>query len=231
MSDQTSISVNFGRPTPLFPLDGVTLLPQQILPLHIFEPRYRQMIDDVLDSSGQVAMGIRAGRPGREGDGLVRPFVCLGQIVQHERLPDGRFNILMHGICRARILKQLPPDEHPYRRVVLEPVGTEAADEDELSAIRSSLERRLDEGPLTQMRASEQVLEYLHNDEVPTSAMLELVSFTMLADPELRYRLLAEGDIHQRVQLIDRELDHLTQLLRRASLQRPEDWPKGCSWN
>jgi len=231
MSDQTSISVSFGRPTPLFPLDGVTLLPQQILPLHIYEPRYRQMIDDVLDASGQVAMGIRSTRDHGLEAGLVRPFVCLGQIVQHERLPDGRFNILMHGICRARILEQLPPDERPYRRVVLEPVGTETTDEGELGAIRSSLERRLDEGPLTQMRACEQVLEYLHNDEVPTSAMLELVSFTMLADPELRYRLLAEGDIHQRVELIDRELDHLTQLLRRAQAQRPEDWPKGCSWN
>ena len=52
MSDETAIQVNFGRPMPVFPLDQVTLLPQQVLPLHIFEPRYRQMVTDALDGSG-----------------------------------------------------------------------------------------------------------------------------------------------------------------------------------
>lgn len=229
MSDQTPISVSFGRPTPLFPLDRVTLLPQQILPLHIFEPRYRQMIDDVLDASGQIAMAMH--EPGHPDPARVRPHVCLGQIVQHERLADGRFNILIHGVCRARIVELIPPSETPYFRCVLEPVGTDSTDEDALLSIRSRLEQRLDAGPLTQMRAASQVLEYLHSDEVPTSALLELVSFTMLADAELRYRLLAEGDIHRRVQLIDRELDHLSDLLTIAQHQHPEDWPKGISWN
>ena len=58
MPDEVSIRVNFNKPIPLFPLDSVVLLPQQVMPLHIFEPRYRQMVDEALDSVGQIAMAV-----------------------------------------------------------------------------------------------------------------------------------------------------------------------------
>src|SRR3954467_9840508 len=85
MSEETSIQVNFGRPLPLFPLDAVTLLPQQLLPLHIFEERYRQMVEHALDGSGQLAMAVLDGSgKGEEGNPPIRPAVCIGQIAQHE---------------------------------------------------------------------------------------------------------------------------------------------------
>jgi hypothetical protein len=56
MAEEMSIRVNFSRPLPLFPLPQVVMLPQQITPLHIFEPRYRQMVDRALDGAGQIAM-------------------------------------------------------------------------------------------------------------------------------------------------------------------------------
>lgn len=237
MSDgeESTIRVNFGKPMPLFPLDSVSLLPQQVLPLHIFEPRYRQMMEHALDGAGQFAMAVFRGRAWKQeyhGRPPLMPAVCVGQIAQHEKLADGRFNLLLQGVCRARIASELAPDESRlYRAATLEPVDATVHEDDELAEAREYLEEALAEGPLAQLAAARAVLEYVQNAEVPTSALLELVSFTMLSGKTLRYRLLAEGDIQRRADLIKSELETLASLIRRAAHQRPEEWPKGLSWN
>lgn len=252
MSEETSIQVNFGKPMPLFPLDKVTLLPQQVLPLHIFEPRYRQMIEHALDGSGQFAMAVFEGADWKQqyhGHPPIRPAVCVGQIMQHEKLPDGRYNVLIQGVCRARIISEVPAEEgRLYRLAMLEPVGLENArnelDEIEgegatyvgestpfLSEARERMREMLSEGPLTRMAVAKDVLEYVKNADFHPSALLELVSFTLISDDRLRYKLLAEPSADQRARLILGELDHLSSLIRRAEAQRPEEWPKGCSWN
>jgi Lon protease-like protein len=260
MSEETSIQVNFGRPVPLFPLDAVTLLPQQLLPLHVFEERYRQMVDHALDGSGQIAMAIFEGEEWKKdyhGRPSIKPAVCVGQIVQHEKLFDGRYNLLIQGVCRAKVVEELPPQEgRLYRMAMLEPVGldpgttviSEEGDEDDeeddsidldlpieeppaLSAVRERIGEMLSEGPLTQLVAAEPVLEFVRNNEVPVGPLLELVSFMLITDPTLRYQLLAEPDMEARAGMIMGELEHLSGLIKRAGAQRPQDWPKGLSWN
>jgi Lon protease-like protein len=259
-----SIQVNFGRPMPIFPLDQVTLLPQQVLPLHIFEPRYRQMVEHALDGAGQIAMAVLVedgwrdevgAHPGRPA---IRPAVCVGQIVQHEKLDDGRYNLLLQGVCRARVVEEIAPDdERMYRLAVLEPVGlddendptavtlesdeagpefepsehTRRPDPAELVEARRRIETMLSEGELRELRVAEPVLEYVRNEEIPASALLELVSFTVITDLGVRYALLAEPSAFRRARVIVGELSHLAGLIRRAKSQRPEEWPKGCSWN
>ena len=141
MSEEISIRVNFGNPMAMFPLDHVTLMPHAVLPLHIFEPRYRHMVSDALDGPGQIAMAVTM--PGEGGDPYrptLRPAVCVGQIVQHHKLPDGRYNIALQGVCRARIMQELPDDEDvPYRRAYLQPLGTAKIDEEELAGARARL--------------------------------------------------------------------------------------------
>lgn len=233
MSDGQSISVNFSREMPLFPLDAVVLLPQQVLPLHIFEERYRQMIGRCLDGSGQLAVAVvREGAEDLPGNPPVRPAVCVAQIVQHESLPDGRYNVLLQGVCRAKINKELLPNtDRLYRAAYLEPVGEPNPDSDHLFALREWIESELSQGPLKHMAVAEHVVEYVRNEDVPNSAVLELVSFALLTDPGLRYRLLAEGDLDRRALIVRAELQDLAKLISLAELQRSEDWPKGCSWN
>lgn len=235
MTTESSIQVNFGRPMPLFPLDTVTLLPQQIAPFHIFEPRYRQMIDAALDSSGQIAMAVFAGAKWKEqyhGRPPLKPAVCVGQIVEHEKLDDGRYNVLLQGVCRARIVKELPASEDRlYRVAMLEPFGLETQESEDLADLRRRLSESLAEGPLSQMRVAKPMLDFLRNPEIPTAALLEVISFTILTDHSLRYKLLSEESLKRRADLIERELHGLEDLIRRAAKQRPLDWPKGCSWN
>lgn len=235
MSDGSTITVNFSRAMPLFPLDSAVLLPQQVLPLHIFEPRYRQMIQHVLDGAGQIAMAVFEGDRWKQeyhGRPPLRPCVCVGQVVQHERQDDGRYNLLLQGVCRARVTGELPATtEKLYREAILMPLPADEPVEAELEEHRLRLEELLGDGPLTRLAAAPTICEYLRNVKIPTSAILELVSFTLLQDAELRYRLLAEPKVRRRAQLIERELSDLGGLLRRAARQRPQDWPKGCAWN
>lgn len=233
--EESTVRVNFGKPMPLFPLDSVSLLPQQVLPLHIFEPRYRQMMEHAIDGSGQFAMAVFKGRAWKEqyhGRPPLMRAVCVGQIAQHEKLSDGRFNVLMQGVCRARITREFPGDDvRLYRVATLEPVDAVIHPDEDLADAREFLEEALTDGPLAQLAASRAVLEYVNNTDVPTSALLELVSFTMLSGKSLRYRLLAEGDVQRRAAIIRSELISLANLIRRGAAQHPEDWPKGLSWN
>ncbi len=100
---------------PLFPLPDVALLPNITLPLHIFEPRYRRMVADALD--GDRLIGMVMLRPGYEAEYEGRPPVYAiggaGRIESAERLPDGRYVIVLRGITRFRIVGE--DDSRPYR--------------------------------------------------------------------------------------------------------------------
>jgi len=237
MPERETISVNFGRPVPVFPLDGVVLLPQQVLPLHIFEERYVQMVGRVLDGSGQIALAVFEGDDWKKdynGVPPIRPYVCLGQIAQHETLPGERYNILLQGVCRARVVDEFEPDEDRlYRTAMLEPVGLDPStvDGSELEPMRQWIEDELSDGPLKQLSVAEHVLEYVRNDSIPMPALLELVGFTVVTDPAQRYRLLAEGDLRRRAGILKASMNDLERLVRSAERQRPDEWPKGMSWN
>lgn len=234
MAEETSIQVNFGRPVPLFPLDSVVLLPQQVIPLHVFEPRYRQLVEDVLDSTGQFAMAVfEGGRWKQEYHGRppLKPAVCLAQIIRHEKLEDGRYMLLIQGICRARISDELPPGDTLYRQAMIEPVGLDPDEEIKLYGVRERIGELLDETPLSKLAHADWVMEQIRNDDIPTSVILELTAFALPTSREVRYKLLAEGDAGNRAELITAELGSLKTLVVRAQKQHPEAWPKGQSWN
>jgi len=236
-SEEVAIQVNFGRPMPLFPLGVVALMPQQVAPFHIFEPRYRQMVDDALNSAGQIAMAVYDttdldAHAALEGDPPLRPAACVGHVVQHERLADGRYNILLQGICRARIVHEQPADgERLYRTAYLEPLGLPSDEDQSLGEARRRLTRDLASWPLQQLRAAEWVVDRLRNPDIPHGAAFELACFSLFSDPELRYQLLAEPSAERRVGLVRLALGDMSRLIRNAAAQRPDRWPKGVSWN
>lgn len=107
---------NFSGQAPLFPLPNVVLFPNAVLPLHIFEPRYRQMTADALAGERLIAMSLLT--PGWQSstDTLppIHPMVGLGRIIAHEQLDDGRYMLVLRGIARARVLSE-PVVDLPYR--------------------------------------------------------------------------------------------------------------------
>jgi hypothetical protein len=94
---------------PIFPLTGTVLMPGEVLPLHIFEPRYRAMVRDALATRKVIGMVQALPASADEDVGLakVREVGCLGLIAQHEELPDGRFLMWLLGLERFRIDQEL----------------------------------------------------------------------------------------------------------------------------
>jgi Lon protease-like protein len=125
---------------PLFPLPNVVLFPNVCLPLHIFEPRYREMVSDALD--GDRIIGMVLLRPGWEGDYEGRPPIypvgCAGLISHAERLSDGRYNIVLRGLEKFRVMREDP--ERAYRVAEVDAI-LEQQSEGDRSEIRAERRR------------------------------------------------------------------------------------------
>ena len=108
---------------PIFPLPNVVFFPKMFLPLHVFEPRYKQMVRDRLEEDRRF--GIILLQEGWQADYFGEPPVhnigCLGEIETYERLPEGRFNILLRGIDRFELLRFVT--EKPYRTAAVKLLG------------------------------------------------------------------------------------------------------------
>ncbi len=121
---------------PIFPLPNVVLFPGVFLPLHIFEPRYREMVADALSADRMIGMVLlRPGwQPQYEGRPAVYPMGCSGVITHVESLPDGRYNIVLRGVERFRILEE--DDAKSYRQAIVESVPDLAGTGDDHAALR-----------------------------------------------------------------------------------------------
>lgn len=110
---------------PVFPLPTVVFFPKTYLPLHIFEPRYREMIRDSLDGSQMIAIALlREGwEKGYYGNPEIYPLGCLGKMVKAQELGEGRYNILLYGLVKVLFLESL--FEKIYRQARIEPVPLE----------------------------------------------------------------------------------------------------------
>ena len=130
---------------PLFPLPNAVLFPNVFLPLHIFEPRYRQMVADAL--SGDRIIGMTLLRPGWERDYDGRPDVypigCAGLITFVERHKDGRYNIVLRGLEKFRLIEEDTSIPRPYRIARIENIVESVAsmNEDERTAMRLARRR------------------------------------------------------------------------------------------
>jgi Lon protease-like protein len=127
---------------PLFPLAGAILFPRAQLPLHIFEPRYREMVRDAVDGDGMIAIvqpQLVEVRDDRKQP--LYPVGCVGEIVGLEELEDGRFNIVLNGSNRFRIVSEVDL-ETPYRNADLDVAAFDDREPEPLAmAERAEVER------------------------------------------------------------------------------------------
>jgi len=120
----------------MFPLPNVFLLPGTIMPLHVFEPRYKQMIEDCLDGPGRIVIAtvLEEHHDGLSGAPPVHHIAGLGEIARHERLPESRFLIWLAGLSRVRI-REISSNK-PYRIVEAQPLIEVPAPEPEDERLR-----------------------------------------------------------------------------------------------
>jgi uncharacterized protein len=183
----------------LFPLPNVVLFPHVILPLHIFEPRYRQLTEDALESDGLVTI-VQACATDQELPGIepvpIKDVACVGRIVQHDRLPDGRFNLLLLG-CRRVLMRQEVASPRLYR--VAE--GTLLEDEtveDSRHEHRRELIQLFLEVLQTSHRIDPDLSRLLHSD-LPLGILSDIVAHALDLPASIKQELLEETRVARRV--------------------------------
>lgn len=191
----------------LFPLPNLVLFPHVLQPLHVFEPRYREMVEDALADDRLIAMSLLA--PGwerdYEGRPPVHPVCCLGRIATWHRLDNGRYNLLLQGLCRTRLVRELPP-VRSFREaeVVIQRDLYPAAS----ATARPALQRRLLEcfaAALRSLPSAQEQLDQLREAELSLGMLTDVVAYTLDFELPFKQRLLDELDVDTRArQLIDR---------------------------
>lgn len=184
---------------PVFPLPRVVLFPRAILPLHVFEPRYRTMLADALATHRCIAMALVV--DGAREPPPIAQVAGLGVIVEHETLPDGRSNIVLQG--RARVVLDELPFVAPYRRarahVLVEHDGP-------VSDVQRAALQAAATGFVAEVKRRDAEVDL----ELPTGlepgVMADLCAQHLLLDADVRQRALEELDVAARVRVVTGEL-------------------------
>jgi hypothetical protein len=209
---------------PIFPLPDVVLFPHTLLPLHIFEPRYREMVRDCLAGDKRLAMALL--RPGWENDYYGRPAIYpiagSGEIIQHEELPDGRFNILLRGTMRIGVTAELPADKS-YRVARARPLPDRYPDTNP-KALADRLERlkvfylRI----LSEVQKGQGDVAKIFSGVKDPGIIVDRIASAAIVDAETRQRVLEALEVASRMAIVQ---DHLVAVLshlsdRNASAER-----------
>lgn len=193
---------------PIFPLPGAQLFPDAVLPLHVFEPRYRELVEHAL-RHGQNALAVATLAPGYEDDydgrPAVYPVMGAGVILAAERQGDGRWNILVRGTDRVRMLEELPPARsfREVRAVRLMERGLPRNHplEERLRALVGQLADHAAEAA----RALHLILAQARDAGVLTN----LIGAHACSDARLRRRLLECTDVEKRLEMACTHLGRL----------------------
>lgn len=194
---------------PIFPLPDLTFFPRTMLPLHIFEARYRAMITDCLARDRRLAVvGLRPGYEATyEGKPPVYAVTGVGFIVQWERLPTGRYNLLLRGEGRVRIDRELPADTL-YRMVAATPLDEIGADGPAVDALAGRVKARCQQILSAVGRSGASLRESL--DAVTDPAELcDQVASALIPTPSTRQALLEELHVERRLDRLAGALDDL----------------------
>lgn len=199
---------------PMFPLPDVTFFPHTLLPLHIFEARYRALVTDALARDRRLC--IAQLQPGYEatyaGKPAVRAVAGAGEIVKWERLATGRYNILVKGETRVCIEVEHPSDT--LYRVVVGRRLEDVAPRHDVSMARERLRagcRRL----LALLKRSPDLLDGALGDDQPPGVVADRVAAAVIPEAAMRQRLLETLDVSDRLGLLGDALDALVDELQR----------------
>jgi Lon protease-like protein len=203
----------------VFPLHGAAVLPGTPAPFHVFEQRYRELVQDALAGDRIVAVPALFGKS--DVHALRPPLraICgAGFIESEERYPDGRFDIVLRGVARVRLLEELPHTRlyREFRAEILEdrlPAGGTAALEGELEGLRQLVYGLSTKLP--QESGATQLAEAVAQMKDP-SAIVDLVAAAAVSEPDARQRIVEELDVGRRLALVVEEVAGVLLMLSRG---------------
>lgn len=225
----TDLPAGFNNVVRLFPLPDLVMFPHSVQPLHIFEQRYRAMLADAIAGDGLIAMALLL--PGWEAESQppVGRVACVGRIVAHTQLEDGRSNIMLHGLSRAEVTSELPSDQ-PWREAKIqlwEDLYTSAGGELR-DALRRDLTESLQSLIVDSNVGASKLLDHLKQTpthQIPLGRLTDIIASSVGFDLEFKRILLEQRDVDTRATLL------LQRLQRMAQQKQLQDFPPSFSAN
>jgi Lon protease-like protein len=185
---------------PLFPLPNTVLMPGSVLPLHVFEPRYRQLVEDCLSGKPLCVPQIQ---PQEEslapGNPAVLPWAAVGVLAGHRKLPDGRYNILIEPVGRVRLLKDTP-SERLYRLAEAELHQDKAVNPKIIAEAGEALRQLA--APLFRNNQESWVML----GKIPAEAITGVLAGALISDTMDRQAFIAQDDPLARAGLVHQEI-------------------------
>ena len=208
------------RRLPMFPLPNVVLFPHALLPLHIFEERYKALARDVLAGHHFLAISLLAQPDQAEDEERppVQRIAGVGEVVMAHELPDGRFNLVVRGRARIRIDDELD-SSHPYRLITASELpDLPAADSGDLRDADQSLRALVSHLADAIPEGGELLRQVVVSQETP-SELVDVLAAALVVDPVLRQRLLETRDVMKRIERVSAEVVAMTSRIGSSSTQ------------
>jgi len=189
---------------PVMTLPNLAFFPQALLPLHIFEPRYQEMLRDVLATNRLFAV---AGLNPASNPGQFEPLhriATIGIVRACQGNDDGTSNLLIQGLARVEV--QAIVGEQPYRRIRIKALASQpGAEADDNVRLRTNLARLISTKQRLGGTVSSEFTRFLKTVEDP-EIFVDLAAFSICEDPRLKQKLLETLDVHKRLELLNRHL-------------------------
>ena len=215
LSEDLSFSPeSFSGRVRLFPLPNLVVFPHVMQPLHIFESRYRAMLEEALADDGLIGMVLLA--PGWESDYEGRPPLrsvgCLCRVATHHRTSEGSYNVLVLGLRRIKIVRELPPNKS-FREAEVE--LCEDVYPDDGAEARGRLQLRLLESfkrILPKIPEAQEQLDQLLGGQIPLGMLTDIVAYTLDIELQFKERMLEETCVDRRAEQLLEFLGRLRRL-------------------
>ncbi len=219
---------NIPELVPFFPLPEAVLFPRQVLPLHIFEPRYCAMVADALSDAGLVAIALL--KPGYErlyftSRAPVHQLLGVGRIIASEELEEGKYNILLRGETRAEIVTEFPG--RPYRQARVEPIPPRCdCSPDTRRQLRQGLFEAIRRHLATDADCRK-YYEHLFKAPLSLGEVADVIAGALPVVGELGQCLLAEPESSARARCLLEQLDTLQSVVRCvACTEQQTEWDR-----
>jgi ATP-dependent Lon protease len=189
----------------VFPLPNLVMFPHVMQAMHIFEPRYRAMLEEAVEDDRLIALGLLA--PGweqeYEGRPTLRSMACLCRVATHQRTPEGTYNVLLLGVRRLRLVRELPPKK--MFRVIESEILEDIVPADAAVGTADRLQKELlaaFKRAMPKIPDAYEQLDQLLGTQITLGMLADIVSYTIDLSLDWKLRLLTECDVFRRAELL-----------------------------
>lgn len=235
MSNQMNLSLpdDFDNQVRLFPLPNLVLFPGIVQALHLFEPRYRELMKAALATDELITMAyVKPGPESHSPRPEIASTVCVGKILSHTQLEDGRYNLFLVGARRAKIVQEITSD-FLYRTAEVELVSERPGQGEGIRFLRDEIVTKFRELAGNRTGWDQEALDQFLGKDLPFGQMVDMISYSCGASPEEQQRVLETFELRSRGELVLEVLQRQVESTRSYGPKSDSDesFPPGFSLN